>query len=118
MPEEIYMQSTSVLRTIQSGYSELMGMYPPGETSGADKLSQAHVDSFTSGKASPPFNVRDYDIINEELGFSALPNDFVSEPIYLRMGHDVHDDVRTHGCHFIKADNRDRLKHHHIWEPY
>ena len=95
-----------------------MGMYPPGETSGADKLSQAHVDSFTSGKASPPFNVRDYDIINEELGFSALPNDFVSEPIYLRMGHDVHDDVRTHGCHFIKADNRDRLKHHHIWEPY
>jgi len=27
---EVYMQSTDVDRTLQSGYSELMGIYPPG----------------------------------------------------------------------------------------
>lgn len=27
---EIYVQSTNVNRTMQSGYSELMGLYPPG----------------------------------------------------------------------------------------
>ena len=35
-PKEIYMQSTNVNRTIQSGYSELMGLYPPGR---ADRLT-------------------------------------------------------------------------------
>ena len=29
-PTEVYMQSTNVNRTMQSGYSELMGLYPPG----------------------------------------------------------------------------------------
>jgi len=29
-PGEVYMQSTNVNRTMQSGYSELMGLYPPG----------------------------------------------------------------------------------------
>ena len=29
-PGEVYVQSTDVNRTIQSGYSELMGLYPPG----------------------------------------------------------------------------------------
>jgi len=32
VPSEIYMQSTDVNRTMQSGYSELMGLYPPGES--------------------------------------------------------------------------------------
>ena len=30
-PREVYMQSTNVNRTMQSGYSELMGLYPPGQ---------------------------------------------------------------------------------------
>ena len=118
MPEEIYMQSSSVLRTIQSGYSELMGMYPPGPDCGAEQLKQEHIDSFTTGKARPPFKVRDYDVINEDLGFSALPNDFVTEPIWVRMGYDIHDDIRTHGCHFIKSSNRDRLKDTDMWLAY
>ena len=50
-------------------------------------------------------------MINDDLGFSALPNDYVTEPIWVRMGYDVHDDIRSHGCHYIKAENRDRAKH-------
>ena len=30
-PSEVYIQSTNVNRTMQSGYSELMGLYPPGQ---------------------------------------------------------------------------------------
>ena len=81
-------------------------------------MAQAQVDSFTERKAAPPFKVRDYDLINENIGFSPLPNDFVSEPIWVRMGYDTHDDIRTHGCHFVKADNRDRVKKHDLWSPY
>ena len=112
------MQSSAVLRTIQSGYSELMGMYPPGEANGAEKLQDTHVASFAEGKAAPPFKVRDYSKINTDLGHSALPNDFTSEAIFLRMGYDVHDDIRSHGCHHIKRENRDRLKHKEMWLPY
>ena len=28
-PSQLYMQSTGVLRTIQSSYADLIGMYPP-----------------------------------------------------------------------------------------
>jgi hypothetical protein len=31
LPSQLYVQSTSVYRAIQSGYSELLGFYPPGE---------------------------------------------------------------------------------------
>jgi Histidine phosphatase superfamily (branch 2) len=32
-PNQIYVQSTAVDRTMQSGYAELMGLYPPGSGS-------------------------------------------------------------------------------------
>lgn len=38
VPEEIFIQSTDVNRTLTSGYSELLGIFPPG-LSGATKLS-------------------------------------------------------------------------------
>ena len=38
------MQSTAVDRTLQSGYSELMGLFPPGE-SGAEHLTKGEADS-------------------------------------------------------------------------
>lgn len=28
-PAQVYVQSTPVLRTLQSGYSQLIGLYPP-----------------------------------------------------------------------------------------
>ena len=95
-----------------------MGMYPPNQNSGAEKLTEAHIDNFNNGKLRPPFKVRDYADINNDLGDSAIPNNFVTEPIWVRMGVDVHDDIRSHGCHYIKAENRDRCRQHDMWKPY
>ena len=62
-PTEFYMQSDDVIRTIQSGYSELMGLYPPGK-SGAAKLSDGMKMNLEDGIGMPPFKVRDADLIN------------------------------------------------------
>ena len=62
-PKELFVQSTDVNRTIQSGYSELMGLYPPGK-SGAARLSQGMIDNLEDGVGMPPFKVRDAKRIN------------------------------------------------------
>jgi acid phosphatase len=49
---EVYIQSTDVDRTIQSGYSELLGLYPPG--SGAYLMSDGEVLGINS-RGKPPF---------------------------------------------------------------
>lgn len=51
------MQSTDVNRTIQSGYSELMGLYPPG-LSDAEPLTPGMVQNINEDWAVP-FKVRD-----------------------------------------------------------
>ena len=56
-PDEIYMQSTNVNRTMQSGYSELMGLYPPGQAQGLTRQMQEAVSE--GGQAYPLFKVRD-----------------------------------------------------------
>ena len=63
MPSEFFMQSTDVNRTIQSGYSELMGLYPPNQ-SGAEKLTPGMIKNFEEGITMPPFKVRDGKHIN------------------------------------------------------
>ena len=78
-PGEVYIQSTDVLRTIQSGYSELLGLYPPG--AGAEQMADGEVRSLKSGKGMPPMQIRDADRINNNLGFAALPEGFVSIPV-------------------------------------
>ena len=62
-PGEIYMQSTNVNRTMQSGYSELMGLYPPGA---GERLTPEQIQAISTF-AAPPFEVRDADIINSDL---------------------------------------------------
>ena len=42
-PEEVWLQSTDVQRTMQSGYSEIMGMYPPN--SGAATMTTGMTDT-------------------------------------------------------------------------
>ena len=58
------MMSTLVNRTMQSGYSELMGMFNPDSKRGV-KLTANQVNAVAlGGAASPPFKVRDQRDIN------------------------------------------------------
>lgn len=96
--DEVFMQSTDVNRTMQSGYSQLMGLYPPSKESGAAQLTPEEIRALDSGRAMPPFRVRDAAVINKDLGVSALPNDFAGVPILVFANEDIHDDCSYDGC--------------------
>lgn len=63
-PNEFYIQSTNVNRTITSAYSELMGLYPAGQGARLTPTMVAAVNTVSK----PPFAVRDADKINHQLG--------------------------------------------------
>lgn len=46
----------------------------------------------------PQMNIRNSDEINQDLGSSALPNGFVSVPIYTFVEHSIQDDISYSGC--------------------
>jgi len=75
--DQVLMVSTLVNRTMQSGYSELMGMFRP-HSRPATQLTPEQMHALSPhGIASPPFKVRDQRGINERLGDLALPDGFV-----------------------------------------
>lgn len=53
-PSQLYIQSTGVDRTLQSTYSELLGLYPPTSSSTKSRL----LSSKLADKALPPLRVR------------------------------------------------------------
>ena len=56
-PEEVLMMSTLVNRTMQSGYSELMGMFQPNRNK-SPKLTPDQMRALNlGGVAAPPFKV-------------------------------------------------------------
>lgn len=56
-PNQFYVQSTDVFRTLQSTYSELLGLFPPQPASQAQEMMSLK-DSIESGKGMPPIKVR------------------------------------------------------------
>merc|ERR1712156_1328651 len=108
------MYSTNVNRTMQSGYSELMGLYPPGQ--GA-RLSSVQISSL-SGVAAPPFKVRNAKAINDQLGDKALPEAFVQVHIAEYNNGDIHDDASTDGCAYINKVGSARESDKSVWEKY
>lgn len=74
-PKQIYVQSTNIYRAIESGYSELLGLYPPSEHK--DKLSKGEMKSLKSGKGMPPMSVQNAEEINEMLGSQAIVDGYV-----------------------------------------
>ena len=116
-PTEFYIQSTDVNRTIQSGYSELMGLYPP-KKSGAAPLTEGMVKNLEDGIGMPPFKVRDAKKINTQLGFAALPDDFMSVAIFTFENGDIHDDADTSGCRWIEDTIGPRVEDPSVWDKY
>ena len=116
-PIEIYMQSTNVNRTIQSGYSELMGLYPP-EQNLSEKITPAMQENLRNNVAMPPFAVRNGEKINSELGDLPLPNGYVQVDIKVFNNHDINDDVSTDGCKYINSVRDLRENDPSIWAKY
>jgi hypothetical protein len=86
-----------VNRTLQSGYSELMGIYPP-EVAKGQQLTVGEIKSLESARGMPRMNIRDASTINQQLGANALPNGFVSVPISTFVDKNTADDVSYGGC--------------------
>jgi len=113
------MQSTDVERTLQSGYSELLGIYPPGE-SGAFKLSQANLSALQS-RGFPPLRVRNASKINEDLGEDALPNGMTSLPVPTFINDSLLDDCSYNGCPYVvsaESQRRASPEEEHTYGPY
>ena len=104
-PNQIYIQSTNVNRTMQSGYSELMGLYPPGS---GDQLTQAQIKAL-SDVSAPPFKIRSANQINEQLNADALPGRPVAVPISVYNNNNIQDDVSTDGCPYINMVEKSRI---------
>lgn len=96
--EEMLLASTLVNRTMQSMYSELMGMFPPTVNDPALRLTPAQQHALQpKGLASPPFKIRD------QAGMSdlALPQGFMQIPVYTHLLADMDDDLDLGGCGYV-----------------
>ena len=98
---QVRMQSTMYNRTMQSGYSELMGLLPPGSSS-RNSLTRKQVEALQPGQpASPPFKVRGSEQLQASLGTDALPNGFQGIPIYNYLDMPMADDLDLKGCGYV-----------------
>ena len=111
------MMSTLVNRTMQSGYSELMGMFhrerSPKLTVHQEKALEP------KGVASPPFRVRDQHQINKRLGADALPFGFNQMPIFNRINEDsLEDDLDLPGCEYVNKVDSDKFPSEDTYKNY
>jgi len=67
---------------------------------------------------SLPFNVRDAEKVNEELGADALPNRAVAVPIFVYDNDDILDDVSYDGCPYINEVEAARLNDDSVYSDY
>ena len=72
-------------------------MYPPNQVE-AVELPESLVDDL--GPANPPFNVRDSNLVVNELGSSPLPHGFTAIPIMSYNMFNIND-IRPESCPFV-----------------
>ena len=75
------MQSTDYYRTIQSGYSELLGFHQDQNYSQISFPQFQELDN-PSEIQTLPFNVRNTSQLNTDLGLKAAPDGFLKDAIY------------------------------------
>ena len=65
---EVSIETTHYDRTFQSGYSEMMGLFPPGTLLENEKLSREEMFGLeTDIRGMPPITIRDHETINYKL---------------------------------------------------
>ena len=101
--EQILMMSTLYNRTMQSGYSELQGMFKPDPK---DAIKLTHLQEravLPDGVASPPFRVRNQPEINSSLDGLPMPDGFVAVPIFNHNEINEADDLDLTGCDYVNT---------------
>ena len=89
---------------MQSGYSELMGMFPPQSPSKTNRLTEAQQHALSKGGvAFPPFGVRDSSATNNQLGDKPLPDGYISIPIFNHEEISMADDLDLEGCSYVNT---------------
>jgi len=53
----------------------------------------------------PPFNVRNEQAINDEMGYAALPSNFTALPLVTFSNRDIWDDCGFSGCKYAAETN-------------
>ena len=71
-----------------------------------------------SGKASPPFKVRDFDKINDDLAYAALPFNFTVFPLTTYMNKDINDDCSYNGCRYAIETDAARWDNKEVFKPF
>jgi len=103
----LFVQSTDVYRTIQSGYSELQGFHHEKAEQQRPKLSERNVhDLKHNGQGMPAFNVRRAKQIDEDLKEHAIVRGYSGLPIYAVVKDDEWtDDLGRPACPFANEVN-------------
>ena len=101
--EQILMSSTLYNRTMQSGYSELMGMLQPDPKTAPKLTRRQEKIVMPNGAASPPFQVRDQIVLNAKLKGLPLPDGFSAVPIFNHNEQSLTDDLDLNGCDYVDA---------------
>ncbi|CDW77588.1 major acid phosphatase map (histidine-acid phosphatase) [Stylonychia lemnae] len=108
-PSQMYIQSTNVLRTIQSSYSELIGLYPPLKQ---PSMSQGEKISLKSGKGMPKIKISNANSNQNDI--DALKDDpsvgYQYIPVFNYVNTDANDDVSSQGCDYAQQQANQRGK--------
>jgi hypothetical protein len=95
--DQIYIESTDVLRTLQSVKSELMGLMPAG-SDGHPELDENELNSLKEGKSRPRFGIRNFDKMTEELGRDALIHGFFPLAVFNHQDKTPEMKINYEGC--------------------
>ena len=96
--DQVLFMSTISNRTMQSGYVEIMGMFPPNDSKSSAKLTERQMKALQpKGLAAPPFEIRNKDLGSE----TPLPDGFVQMPIFNHLEGSMADDLDLNGCQYV-----------------
>ncbi|CDW79735.1 major acid phosphatase map (histidine-acid phosphatase) [Stylonychia lemnae] len=98
-PSQIQISSTNYLRTIQSSYSEMMGLYPPNSNI-QNNLSKGEIQSLKSGKGLPKLSRLIKKGKIEQV--SQIFDRYTFIPVYNSYNLPINDDVSEYTCPYTR----------------
>ena len=114
---QVRMESTIFNRTMQSGYSELLGMFPPMNST-KEALTEDQITALQDGgRSAPPFGIRNVSQIETDLGNLALPYGYTQVPIYNKNNQPLDDDLDMGGCTYVHDVDSHRFPADSTYEP-